>query len=286
MPKPIGPTIPRWQLGEQLNRWRLAAKMSLADPAGRLGCSHSKIQKIEQGEVGAKRVELEALLDLYGITDEAMRAQALELQRLGSQRGWWSKYGAIPAPFSNFLGLESAATRIRIFEPLMIHGLFQIESYAQALSEAVGPGLAEAEVDRQVQIRMERQQRTLTDMPAEIWLMLDEAALRRPIGGRAVMAHQIRHLIKQPRSITIQVVPFANGGYPGVAGAVTIFDLPEELHTAVGYVESQAGNLYLEKSEDLGRTEAVYRHISAAALSKQQSRILMQGIAREFETPD
>src|SRR5258706_8526007 len=116
MPRPIGPTIPRWQLGEQLSRLRDRAGLSQAHIAERLGCSTSKIQKIEAGEVGLVKVELEVMLTEYQLTDSTMRAELFELQRLGKQRGWWSKFGAVPTPFATFLGLESAATRIRAFE--------------------------------------------------------------------------------------------------------------------------------------------------------------------------
>src|SRR5262249_30950387 len=133
MPRPIGPTIPRWQLGEQLADLRTGAQVSQARIAERLGCSVSKIQKIEAGEVGLVRAELEAMLGEYDLTDEALRAELFELQRLGKQRGWWSTFGAVPAPFATFLGLESAATRIKAFEPLVVHGLLQTEDYARAI---------------------------------------------------------------------------------------------------------------------------------------------------------
>ncbi|MFC4070310.1 helix-turn-helix domain-containing protein [Actinoplanes subglobosus] len=281
MPRPIGPTIPRWQLGEQMSQLRSAARKSQQDASGRLGCSVSKIQKIEGGEVGMKQVELEALLELYGAPDP-LRAQLLELRRLGAQRGWWSKYGQVPTPFATFLGLESAATKIRIFEPLMIHGLLQTKDYAHALAESLNPALTDAEVDRQVQIRLERQERVFAEDPPEIWVVLDEAVLRRQLGGREVMARQLDHLLTLPKRVTVQVVPFANGGYPGAMGALTLFEFAEDLHTPVAYVESQAGNLYLEREDDLGRANLALDHINAAALSKQQSRELIAGVARQF----
>jgi transcriptional regulator with XRE-family HTH domain len=280
MPRPIGPTIPRWQMGEQLSRLRTAARKSQQDALNRLGCSISKIQKIEAGEVGMKQVELEALLDLYGTPDD-LRAQLLELRALGNQRGWWSRYGAVPSTFGTFLGLESAATKIRIFEPLMVHGLLQTPDYARALAETLSPNLSDTEVDRQVNIRLERQERVFAEDPPEVWVVLDEAVLRRQVGSREVMGRQLNHLLKRTRGITIQVVPFGNGGYPGTRGALTLFEFAENLHTPVGYVESQAGNLYLEREDDLARANLALSHINAAALSKQESRELIATVARQ-----
>jgi len=281
MPRPIGPTIPRWQLGEQLSQLRGAARKSQQDAMNRLGCSISKIQKIEAGEVGMKQVELEALLDLYDAPDE-LRSRLLDLRALGNQRGWWSAYGAVPAPFATFLGLESAATKIRVFEPLMVHGLLQTREYARALAETLNPSLSDTEVDRQVNIRLERQERVSAEDPPEVWVVLDEAVLRRQIGGPKVMAEQLNHLLKLPKRILVQVVPFTNGGYPGTLGALTLFEFAENLHTPVGYVESQAGNLYLEREEDLTRANLALNHINAAALSRQESRELIASVARQL----
>ncbi|WP_436532600.1 helix-turn-helix domain-containing protein [Actinoplanes sp. HUAS TT8] len=281
MARPIGPTIPRWQLGEQLSQLRSAAGKSQQDAANRLGCSVSKIQKIEGGEVGTKPVELEALLALYGAA-ESLSSQLLELRALGAQRGWWSKYGAVPSPFATFLGMESAATKIRVFEPLMVYGLLQTQDYTHALIEAHTPALTDAEVDRQVQIRMERQERVFSDEPPDIWVVLDEAALRRQIGSPEVMARQLNHLLRLPKRVTVQVVPFASGGYPGGLGGLTIFEFADEMHSPVAYVECQAGNLYLEREDDLARSNVALNHIAAAALSKQQSRELIAAIARQF----
>jgi len=283
MSRPIGPTIPRWQLGEQLGRLRERARVSQAQIAERLGCSVSKIQKIEAGEVGMVRVELEAMLVEYKITDEQMRAELLELQRLGKQRGWWSKFGAVPAPFATFLGLESAAVRIRAFEPMVVHGLLQTEDYARAIAGTVSLTSEEEQRERQVRIRMERQEKVFGEDPPEVWVILDEAVLRRNVGGPGVMGNQLRHLLKLPTSVTVQVVPFSSGGYPGTLGAMTIFEFEERLHTPVVYVEGQAGNLYLEKEDDLRRCNLAYNHMTASALSKQESAKLIAAVARQFE---
>lgn len=282
MPKPIGPTIPRWQLGEQLSKLRDRAGVSQAQIAERLGCSLSKIQKIEAGEVGVVRTELEAMLVAYKVSDEQLAAELLELQKLGKQRGWWSKFGAVPAPFATFLGLESAATTIKVFEPMVVHGLLQTEAYARAIGETCAVGNTDEQVERQVRLRMERQERVFGEEPPELWVVLDEAVLHRAIGGPPIMQGQLKHLLALPKWVTLQVVPFENGGYPGTLGAMTIFEYEERMHTPVVYVEGQAGNLYLEKEADLRRCNVAYNHMAAAALSKQESARLIAKVANQY----
>ncbi|WP_433530286.1 helix-turn-helix domain-containing protein [Micromonospora sp. CA-263727] len=285
MPRPIGPTIPRWQLGEQLSTLRERIRVPQSQIADRLGCSISKIQKIEAGEVGVVRAELEAMLATYEVTDQQLRAELFALQKLGKQRGWWSKFGAVPAPFATFLGIESAATKIRAYEPMVIHGLLQTEDYARAIAGTVALLSDDDQRERQVRIRMERQEKVLSDDPPEVWAILDETVLRREVGGSGVMAAQLRHLLVLPQWITVQVVPFGNGGYPGTRGAMTIFEFDERLHSPVVYVECQAGNLYLEKDDDLRRCNLAFNHMSASALSKQESARMIEVVARQYEDP-
>jgi transcriptional regulator with XRE-family HTH domain len=283
MTKPMGPTIPRWQLGEQLTHLREHAGLSQADIAEHLGCSVSKVQKIEAGDVGVVRAELLLMLDLYGAKDDSSREELLQLQRMGKQRGWWSKFGQVPAPFATFLGLESAATAIHIFEPLIITGLLQTEDYARAIAQTFGVGLPDEEIERQVRLRIERQHRVLDRDPPAIWVILDEATIKREVGGPEVMAAQLRKLVSLTKTITIQVVPFTHGSYLGVRGALTLFEFDERMHTPVAYVESHAGNLYMERSEELSWCSVTFRHMTAAALSKQESLKLIEAAARQYE---
>jgi transcriptional regulator with XRE-family HTH domain len=283
MPKPIGPTIPRWQLGEQLARLRDDAELSQAQIADRLDCSVSKIQKIEAGDVGIVRAELMVMLDAYGVAADArMREELLELQSLGKQRGWWSKFGPMPTPFATFLGLESAATAIRVFEPLMVYGLLQTPDYARAIAETSN-ATGFYDTEREVRIRLERQKRVLTEDPPDIQVIFDEAVLRRHVGDGQVMATQLRNLACLPDHIVLRVVPFASGGYAGVLGALTIFDFPTRLHTPVAYVETQAGNLYMEKEDDLRRCSLTYSQMSKVALSAVDSAALIAKVADEYK---
>ncbi|BCJ37981.1 transcriptional regulator [Actinocatenispora thailandica] len=282
MAKPIGPTIPRWQLGEQLQRLRIAAGYSRQQTAQRLRCSVSKIEKVEGGQVRAKLAELETMLAEYGVPEDEW-PPLLELQRLGATRGWWSKFGRLPLPFTEFLGLEMAAETIRTFELAVVPGLFQTEPYARALTESDTVGMTPEWLEREVGLRMDRQKQILSDDPPQILLVLDEAALRRQIGGPKVMRDQLAHLVDLAKTVHLQVVPFEHGGYPGIAGRFVVFDFPEDLHSPVVYVESQAGNLYMEKGIDIRRCSLAFDHLLGAALSRPKSVALIKDIARHLE---
>jgi transcriptional regulator with XRE-family HTH domain len=282
MRKPIGPTIPRWQLGEQLTRLRDEAGLSQGEIAEQLGCSVSKIQKIEAGDVGLVRAELLLMLDAYSVKDATLRDELTQLQRLGKQRGWWSKFGHVPPQFATFLGLENAATAIHIFEPLMVTGLLQTENYARTITTTADL-FTDEQAERQVKLRIERQQRVLDNEPPATWVILDEAAVRRQVGGPAVMAEQMRQLQSLSRTITLQIVPFTHGGYPGVRGPITIFEFDDQMHTPVAFCASHAGNLYMERSNELDECYLTFRHMTAAALSKQESLKLIADAARQYE---
>ncbi|THV33916.1 helix-turn-helix domain-containing protein, partial [Glycomyces buryatensis] len=176
MKRPLGPTVARWGLGETLLQARRAAGLEREDAARRLGCSVSKVQNIENGESRIVIAELEKLLSIYGVTDPEQVERCMELRQLGTQRGWWSKYGRLPKPFMEFLGIESAAKQIEIFEPLMITGLMQTRAYALAHEAAVTPEQTAEQVEKQVNLRMDRQKQVLKpDDRPEIWVVYDES---------------------------------------------------------------------------------------------------------------
>jgi hypothetical protein len=283
VPKVIGPTIPRWRLGEELEKFRKRAGKTFDDALVALGCSESKVRKIEAGDVGMNRGELILLFDLYGIDDPDVREQLLELQKLGKQRSWWSQYGSVPAQFGTFLSFESAATAMRIYEPLVIHGLLQTEEYARAHAEAVDVGMTAADVDRQVRIRMARQERAFSEEdPPKIWTILDESAIDRPVGGAEVMSGQLKHLLDIAKDVNLQLLPRSHGSHAGLRGGFILFEFDEDIHSPVVYVESQAGNLYLEKEADLQRCGSAYEQLQAAALSTRESVKLLRSLIEKM----
>jgi transcriptional regulator with XRE-family HTH domain len=284
VPRASGPTISRWQLGSQLKAMRESAKITQLQIAEVLGCSESKIYKIEAGDVGINRGDLLVMLDRYKVAeDDPRRETAFDLQKQGKQRGWWAKYGSLPNNYAMYVGLEGAATEVKNFELAVVPGLLQIEGYARAIQTAAFPDQPE-EAERRVELRMARQACLTEDPPLAFWAVVDEGVLHRRTGGDEVMRAQLRHLIdmgKQP-NITIQVLPYSEGWHPGTTGSFSILEFPEGVHSPVAYVVSQAGDVYLEREDDMRRVTLTYTHLQTAALSASKSRDLIAAIAREL----
>jgi hypothetical protein len=284
VPRTTGPTIARWQLARQLRTFREHAELSHVQVAEVLGCSEWKIYKIESGDVGVGRPDLIVMLDRYGVTDERERETLFALQKQGKERGWWAKFGQLPNPYAMYIGLESAATAVKNFELAVIPGLLQTEDYARAIISAQRTGDQPEEIERRVKVRLARQACLTEDPPLEFWTILDEGALRRQMGGRAVMKAQLLYLIERAKlpNVTIQVLPFTEGSHPGTLGSIAILEFPDDVHSPVAYIETYAGDVYLEKEEDLKRVTLTYTHMHAAALSTTKSRDLIAAIAREL----
>lgn len=285
MKRPIGPTVPRWQLGALLRQARIAAGLDQADAKNHLGCSMGKMTNIETGQVGVVKSVVKDLLDLYGITDPDERQRYFELQRLGKSRGWWSSHGQLPTTFQDFLGIESAATMIESFELAMVPGLLQTEAFARAHERAVTPGQTSEQVERQVELRMDRKKHILeADDRPRLWVILDESILHRLVGGREVMKEQLTDMLEQieAKICEFQIVPFAAGDYAGTLGKLDIYSFDEELHTPIAFVESQAGSLYMEKPEELRRCIDAYTYIRSTALSPEESVKLLKQRAQNL----
>lgn len=282
MARPTGPTIARWQLKEQLLILREAAGCDYADAAAVLACSESKIRKMEAGVVAVSRGDLVLLLDLYK-TPEPMRGALLDLQRQGRERGWWARFGHLPAPYVMYIGLESAAIEVRNYELAVIPGLLQTERYARAIISAQRAGDPIEEIQRRVQVRIARQA-CLRDAPVlQLWTIIDESALRRRIGDPGVMREQLDYLIEASTlpNVTIQVLPFSEGEHPGTLGSLAILDFPEDVHSPVVYLETYAGDVYLEQEDDMRRAISTYTHLQASAASSKDSVDLIGRIGSE-----
>jgi transcriptional regulator with XRE-family HTH domain len=276
-----GPTIARWQLGAQLKSLREAAKVTHSNIAAELGCSESKIYKIEAGDVGVNRADLIVMLGHYGVTDPQHRETMLSLQSQGKERGWWAKYGQLPAPYSMYIGLESAATEVKNFELAIMPGLLQTEAYMRALLDQ--QKLTD-DLEQRVQVRLARQTALVDDPALRVWAIIDESALHRIVGSAKVMHEQLQHLIKMSnlKNVTVQVLPYREGAHPGTLGSLAILYFPEEVHSPVAYVESFAGDVYLERDEDMARVTLAYTHLHSAADSPAKSRELIAAIARSL----
>lgn len=269
------PTFPRFQLGKQLRDLRERTGLTTEDVAIHVDCSPSTISRIEGGKVGVRRGALLQMLDLYRVIDAEHRETLLALAKQGKQRGWFARYADLPAAYSRFIGLESAAETMRDYEVLVIPGLLQTEDYARALF-AADPAFRPEGAEARVRIRMERQALLTADEPLKFIAVLDEAVIRRVIGSPEIMAAQLKHLVgmAQQHNITIQVLPFSGGAFAGMAGSFAILEFPDT--ESIVYVENLTGDIYQE-ADDVRRYGTVFENLRAAALSPLESIKLIAG---------
>jgi transcriptional regulator with XRE-family HTH domain len=283
-----GPTVLRILLGAQLRRLREAKGISREDAGYLIRASESKISRMELGRVGFKERDIADLLSLYGITRQDERAALLALARQAKNPGWWQRYGDIlPSWFQTYLGLEEAASLIRTYEVQFVPGLLQTEDYARAVITHGNPGAPAEEIERRVSLRLKRQQLLNRSDPPQLWAVVDEAALRRPMGGSAVMAAQIEGLIKASElpNVTLQVLPFHVGAHSAEAGAFTILRFPEPDLPDVVYTEQLTGALYLDKREDVDAYMATVDRLSVESAPPRTTIKILSEILQET-TPD
>jgi transcriptional regulator with XRE-family HTH domain len=279
-----GPTVVRMLLGNQLRRLREKAGVSPERAGYEIRGSRSKISRLEHGRVGFKDRDVSDLLTLYGVTDEQERATLLALASQANERGWWDKYTDIlPGWFEPYLGLEEAASLIRTFELQFVHGLFQTAEYARAVTTLSSSPMRDEEIERRVRLRLGRQALLTVEDPPRIWSIIDEAVLRRPVGGRQTMVGQLRHLqeVSALPNVTLQVVPLGAGGHAGAGGPFTIlrFDAPDL--PDVVYLEQLTSALYLDERKDVDHYMGVMNHLSAQALTPAETSRLLAGIIRD-----
>ena len=280
-----GPTVLRMILGSQLHRLREAAGVTPDQAAWELRASRSKISRMEHGRVRFKDRDVADLLTLYGITDERLRARMLASAQDANAPGWWSKYGdLLPDWFEEYLGLEGAASVIRAFELQFVHGLFQTEAYARAVT-LLGHKTAPAEeIDRRVSLRIKRQDILASPEPPQVWSVMDESVLRRPVGGRAVMRAQLDRLAEMARvpQVTIQVIPFGGGGHAAAGGSFTLLRFAEPELPDVVYIEQLTSALYLDDRQDIDHYLEVMNDLSTEALTPDRTTQFIAEITREI----
>ena len=249
-----GPTVLRMLLGAHLRRLREAQGVSREDAGWEIRASESKISRMELGRVSFKERDVEDLLTLYGLVDTDERGRLLTLARQANTPGWWHRYGdVLPNWFQSYLGLEAAASMIRTYEVQFVPGLLQTADYARCVV-LLGHGRAGAkEIDRRVDLRMQRQKILDRPDPVQLWAVIDEAVLRRPVGSRAVMRGQLEALIDatQHKSVHLQILPFEAGGHSAAGGAFSILRFPDQELPDIVYVEQLSSALYLDKRDDV-----------------------------------
>jgi transcriptional regulator with XRE-family HTH domain len=278
------PTALRIALGAQLRRLREASQITTDEAGQAIRATHSKISRLERGRSGAKQRDVADLLSLYGVTDETEREGLLTLARQANTPGWWQQYNDIlPKWFELYVGLEKAASIIRAYEVQFVHGLLQTEDYARAVILIANAHAPVEEIDRRVSLRMKRQQLLTQPDAPELWAVLDEASLRRPLGGRTVMRAQLEHLLQitDLPNVTLQVVPFDAGPHAAAGGPFTILRFPEPDLPDLVYLEQLNSALYLDQPDAVIDYVAVMDQLCVQAETGTASKDLLRALLRE-----
>jgi transcriptional regulator with XRE-family HTH domain len=277
------PTVLRILLGTQLRRLRESRGISAQDAAKAIRGSESKISRIELGRNAVREVDIADLLNLYGITDMAEREQLLSLASQANQQGWWHRYqDVLPTWFQSYIGLEESAESIRSFDAQFVPGLLQTEDYAAAIIQlgAYSP----EDAHRMVYLRKERQRRFASG-GLRLWAVIDEVALRRPVGSAALMRAQLQHLldISNRPALTIQVCPFRTGASYAAPGSFSILQFATEDLSDIVYVEQLTSALYLDKRADVGRYTDAMDQIAGTSTTPEQTTDLIRSMLGELE---
>ncbi len=285
-----GPVVPRLMLGARLRVLREEKGISREAAGQVIRASRSKISRLESGRHGFKPRDVTDLLTLYGVTDDAERATLRALAEETNTSAWWRYYGdVVPAWTQIYLGAEQAASVVRCFEPQRVPGLLQTPAYARAAIRLAHPDAAPNEIERRVRLRMTRQQ-ILHRQPtaAQLWAVIDEAALRRPVGGTDTMRAQLRHLIKVSRlpQVTVQIIPFSAGGYAAEGGPFTILRLPGGQLPDVVHLEQLATVLYPGKPAEIERYWNLMNQLGVTAESPEETPTILHRILQEILQED
>jgi transcriptional regulator with XRE-family HTH domain len=280
-----GPTVRRRRLGTELRKLRESNTYKLEEVAAQLGVAPSTLSRIETGKAPTKSAYLNQMLEMYGVIDPAQRQVLVDMAREGHRKGWWAAYDdVLPSGFDIYVGLEAETAAIRGYEISVVHGLLQTPDYARAVMREMFPRHSVEQIERLVDLRIQRQQRFDDDSPLELWAILDEAVVRRPVGGSAVMREQLEHLLAMAArpELTLQVLPFSCGAHAGHGGPFSILEFPNRTDSEVAYVESVAGILYLEKDREVRARTDAFDRLRAAALAPAASAELIAQVAREL----
>ncbi|HEY1819559.1 MAG TPA: helix-turn-helix transcriptional regulator [Trebonia sp.] len=281
---PAEATVLRMLLGAQLRRLREAAGISAEKAGYEIRASRSKISRMETGRVGAKDRDVEDLLTLYGVLNQRQRAKFLALATRSREPEWWTQYNDIlPDWFETYLSLETAAVAIRSFEMQFVPGLFQTDDYARAVTRLGHQTATADEVERRVGLRLKRQELLSRAQPPRFWAIMDEAVLRRPLGGATVMRAQLSQLAEAARlpNVTLQVVPFARGGHAGASGSFSILRFHEHDLPDVVYIEQLTSAVYLDQRSDLEHYLEVVDQLSGEALTPADTMRFIEQVAKE-----
>ncbi|MFC7326609.1 helix-turn-helix domain-containing protein [Marinactinospora rubrisoli] len=282
-PHPYSPSVRRRRLGAQLRRLREQAGLTLAETAAQLGWARAKVGKLETSELKTvKPADLDALLTVFKVEEDGLREELHQLARDAKHRGWWWKYRDVfgPEPLPDF---EAEASLIRTYQVAAIPGLLQTPEYAEAVFRG-GRYTSPEHIQRQVDARMERRDiLNRFDSPPRLWAVVDEAALRRPVGGPDVMRGQLEYLLRiaQLPHIDVQVLPFAVGAHAALGMSFTILEFPERVDPTIVYSDNLGSGLFEESAEEVATSVSVFSELQATSLSTVQSARFIEGILSE-----
>jgi transcriptional regulator with XRE-family HTH domain len=280
-----GPTALRIALGAQLRRLREDSHVTVVDAAEAIRATHSEISRLERGRSGAKQRDVADLLTLYGVTDDAQREELLVLARQANTPGWWQPYNdVLPSWFELYLGLEKAASIIRLYEVQFVHGLLQTEDYARAVILIANAHAPAEEIERRVSVRMKRQQLLTQPDAPQVWAVLDEAALRRWPAGPAEMRAPLEHLLEitELPNVTLQVVPFDIGPHAAAGGPFTILRFPEPDLPDMVYLEQLNSAVYLDHPDDVIDYVTVMDQLCVRARTGPDSKDMISALLKQI----
>jgi transcriptional regulator with XRE-family HTH domain len=272
-----GPTLPRMVLGLRLRHLREASGVTRAQAARAIRVSETKLERIEHGRADVGVADVTGLLARFGVTDEAEREILVTLIEQATLPAWWHPYrDVVPGWLEAYLGLERAATVIRCYEPQFVHGLLQTAAYARAVIELGHPDAPKGEIERRVELRMTRRQVLHGEQAPHLWAVVDEAVLRRPIGGPATMRAQFEHLVEisELPHVTLQVIPFHAAGRIAAGGPITLLRLPERELPDVVYLEQLNSALYPYHPADIEQ----YWHVMNRLVTEAEPPIATRAI--------
>ncbi|MFG2452093.1 helix-turn-helix domain-containing protein [Streptomyces sp. NPDC048512] len=278
----VGPTTRRRQLGADLRRLRERKGMTLEEAGARVGISKATLSRYETKEGSVKWPAVDALCREYDVTD-VERLALVELAKGAKIQGWWrSLADPIPDSMNLMLTLEDEVVREDHYACMYIPGLLQTRAYAEAVHRASEMQCPEREVQHMVDIRMKRQELLHRDEPPHIWCVIDEAAIRRSVGGRQVMREQLQHLLELAElpHVTIQILTFSTGAHAAAVGSFAILRGPAP-DLDVVYVDVLSGGLFMEKEQELERYRLAFQYLSAQALDLESSATLIRRISKE-----
>lgn len=278
-------TIRLRRLAAELRRLRKEAGLTREEVTVRTALNPATLWRLETAKTRPQARTLNTLLELYGAPEE-QRAELAALLKESAQRGWVHAVAAeLRENYVSYIEFEGSATRVSNYESSLIPGLLQTEEYARGVITGIRPGITEAEVGHRVEARMRRQELLTAEPPLELRAVVDEAALRRRVGGATLMSGQAERLLEASslRNVTIQVVPFGAGAHPGMIGPFAVMDFPEDVGAGIVYLDGQAGDCFLEEEDEVRRFSLIFDRLRAAALGPEASAALISEVVRDFQ---